>query len=104
MGLFNRKAAPATAAPAEPIAQVTLPDGCTYTISRIVDVLGDSCPRPQLMTKKALNEAISGAVIEVRVDNPTSMEALPTVMAAVNGTHLATVKADRYWRVFVCKN
>ncbi|WP_168185721.1 sulfurtransferase TusA family protein [Acidiferrobacter sp. SPIII_3] len=70
----------------------------------MVDVLGDSCPRPQLMTKKALNEAASGAVIEVKVDNPTSMEALPTVMAAVNGTHLATLKADRYWRVFVRKN
>ncbi len=104
MGLFNRKATPSPTAPAAPIAQVTLGDGTTYTISRVVDVLGDSCPRPQLMTKKALNEAASGAVIEVRVDNPTSMEALPTVMAAVNGTHLGTVKADRHWCVYVRKN
>ena len=104
MGLFNRKAAPTAAVSTAPAAQVTLEDGNTYTISRVVDVLGDSCPRPQLMTKKALNEAVSGAVIEVKVDTPTSMEALPTVMAAVNGTHLATLKADRYWRVFVRKN
>ena len=104
MGLFNRKAAPTTAAPAAPAGHVTLEDGNTYTISRVVDVLGDSCPRPQLMTKKALNEAASGAVIEVKVDNPTSMEALPTIMAAVNGTHLGTIKADCYWRVFVRKN
>ncbi|HUW98292.1 MAG TPA: sulfurtransferase TusA family protein [Acidiferrobacter sp.] len=105
MGLFGRKqAAPGT--PSEPVSlgSVVLGDGSTYTINRLVDVLGDSCPRPQLMTKKALNEAASGDVIEVRVDNPTSMEAIPTVMAAVNGTYLDTLKADRYWRVFVRKN
>ena len=105
MGLFGRKSAtPETAPEAASLGSVTLEDGCTYTISRVVDVLGDSCPRPQLMTKKALNEAASGAVIEVKVDNPTSMEAIPTVMAAVNGTYLGTLKANRYWRVFVRKN
>ena len=102
MGLFGRKSTPAGAA--MPAGQVTLGDGTVLDISRVVDVLGDSCPRPQLMTKKALGEAASGAVIEVRVDNPTSMEALPTVVGSVGGTHLATVKADRHWRVFVRKN
>jgi len=105
MGLFNRKSGtPDAASPPEPVGSVTLEDGSHYTISRIVDVLGDSCPRPQLMTKKALNDAASGDVIEVKVDNPTSMEALPTIVGAVNGTHLATLKGDRYWRVFVRKN
>ena len=102
MGLFNRKSPPSEAA--TPAGQLTLEDGTVLNISRVVDVLGDSCPRPQLMTKKALGEAVSGAVIEVRVDNPTSMEALPTVVGAVGGTHLVTVKADRHWRVFVRKN
>jgi len=105
MGLFSGKKA-VSGTPSEPasLGSVILGDGCTYTISRVVDVLGDSCPRPQLMTKKALNEAASGDVIEVKVDNPTSMEAIPTVMAAVNGTYLDTLKANRYWRVFVRKN
>ena len=103
MGLFSRKSAASDTATV-PVGQISLEDGTCYTISRVLDVLGDSCPRPQLMTKKALNEAAPGAVIEVRVDNPTSMEALPTVVAAVNGRHLGTLKADRYWRVFVRKN
>ena len=84
--------------------QITLEDGSSHPISRVVNVLGDSCPRPQLMTKKALNEAVSGAIIEIKVDNSTSMEILPTMMAVVHGTHITTLKADRCWRVFVRKN
>ncbi|MDA8390922.1 MAG: sulfurtransferase TusA family protein [Gammaproteobacteria bacterium] len=102
MSLFGRKNGPPEN-PA-PAGKVTLPDGQCYTIGRVVDVLGDSCPRPQLMTKKALAESPSGTVIEVLVDNPTSMEAIPTIMAATDGVYLGTIKADRHWRVFVRKN
>ncbi|MDA8094205.1 MAG: sulfurtransferase TusA family protein [Betaproteobacteria bacterium] len=101
MGLFSSRKSE------ERIAQtagtVTLDDQ-HYTISQVVDVLGDSCPRPQLMTKKALSHAAPGAVIEVKVDNPTSMEAIPPMMPELNGSHLGTIKAERYWRVFVRKN
>ena len=101
MGLFGSKKSE------EPSAQatgtITLGDQC-YTVSQVVDVLGDSCPRPQLMTKKALSKAAPGAVIEVMVDNPTSMEAIPPMMPELNGSHLGTLKAERYWRVFVRKN
>lgn len=102
MGLFNRKNDTPAAAAAG--STVTLADGQCYTIGRIVDVLGDSCPRPQLMTKKALAEAVSGTVIEVLIDNPTSMEAIPTIMGTTNGTYLGTLKAERHWRVFVRRN
>ena len=101
MGLFGSKKSE------EPRAQatstITLGDQ-RYTVSQVVDVLGDSCPRPQLMTKKALSKAAPGAVIEVMVDNPTSMEAIPQMMPELNGSHLGTLKAERYWRVFVRKN
>ncbi|MDA8363825.1 MAG: sulfurtransferase TusA family protein [Gammaproteobacteria bacterium] len=101
MGLFSSKKSE------EPSAQatgtITLGDQ-HYTVSQVVDVLGDSCPRPQLMTKKALSKAAPGAVIEVKVDNPTSMEAIPTMMPELHGSHLGTIKAERYWRVFVRKN
>ncbi len=101
MGLFGSKKSE------EPSAQatgtITLGDQ-RYTVSQVVDVLGDSCPRPQLMTKKALSKAAPGAVIEVMVDNPTSMEAIPPMMPELNGSHLGTLKAERYWRVFVRKN
>jgi len=103
MGLFGRK----KKQPVEtnqPDAEVTLSDGKTYTVKKVVDCIGDSCPRPQLMTKKALTNAASGDVIEVHIDNPTSMESIPPMMPELNSTHLDTLKAERYWRVFVCRN
>lgn len=100
MGLFSRKKEePAVVAGGE----ITIGDS-TVSIDRVVDCLGDSCPRPQLKTKKALADSASGQVIEVRIDNPTSMEAIPPMMPEVQGTHLGTVKADRYWRVILRKN
>ena len=103
MGLFSRstKTAGDTTSPA---TSVTLDDGTAYAVNDVVDCIGDSCPRPQLMTKKAMSRAESGDVVEVRVDNPTSMEAIPPMMGAVQGTHLGTVKAERHWRVILRKN
>ncbi|WP_275099080.1 sulfurtransferase TusA family protein [Sedimenticola hydrogenitrophicus] len=100
MGLFGRKKTQPTAA-AGPAGEVTLEDGATYQVSQVVDCIGDSCPRPQLMTKKALASAATGDVIEVRIDNPTSMEAIPPMMPELNSTYIGTLKADRYWRVIV---
>ena len=84
--------------------QVTLPDGRAFTITQMVDCVGDSCPRPQLMTKKALNGAVAGDVIEVTVDNPSSVEALPPMCDALSATHLETVKAENCWRVYIRKD
>lgn len=102
MGLFSRKAAaaPATGTP----MQAALPDGTKVTVKQQIDCLGDSCPRPQLMTKKALSGAGPGDVFEVLIDNPTSMEAIPPMMKDLASTHLATVRAERCWRIFVRKN
>jgi len=83
---------------------ITLSSGETLPVSQVIDCLGDSCPRPQLMTKKAMSRAASGDVLEVRIDNPTSMEAIPPMMPELNGTHLETIKTDRYWQVIVRKN
>ena len=103
MGLFGRKKSNTEASAAES-TEVTLSNGNTYRIKQIVDCLGDSCPRPQLMTKKALTNAASGEVIEVLIDNPTSMESIPSMMPELNSVHLDTIKEDRYWRVFVSRS
>ena len=102
MGLFGRKK-PQDKASTGPTGEVTLEDGQTHQISQVIDCIGDSCPRPQLMTKKALSGAAAGDVIEVRIDNPTSMEAIPPMMPELSSVHLGTVKADRYWRVIVSR-
>lgn len=101
MGLFGGSKNKAPAAAAE---SVTLDDGTTVTPTQVVDCLGDSCPRPQLMTKKAMSKMVSGEIVEVKIDNPTSMEAIPPMMPELHGTHLGTVKTDRFWRVIVRKN
>jgi tRNA 2-thiouridine synthesizing protein A len=104
MALFglNKSTAPA-AGPADP-RKFALSDGRVIAVARRVDCLGDSCPRPQLMTKKALREAAAGEVIEVIVDNSSSMEALPPMCAGLGATHLETRKAERCWQVFIRKD
>ncbi len=101
MGLFGRKDATATNAgrPA-----VTLSDGVTYPISQTVDCIGNSCPRPQLATKKAVSRLGVGDVVEVLVDNPTSVEALPPMCDQMAATHLETVKEARAWKVYIRKD
>lgn len=100
MGLFGKKKEADIAAEG---GEVEL-NGTVYAVARVVDCLGDSCPRPQLKTKKAMAEAASGQVIEVRIDNPTSMEAIAPMMPEAKGTFLGTVKTDRFWRVIVQRN
>ncbi|MFK5913703.1 MAG: sulfurtransferase TusA family protein [Woeseiaceae bacterium] len=103
MGLFGDKKNK-TEESNDPVTEVTLSDGKTYVVKKIIDCIGDSCPRPQLMTKKAIQNAAAGDVIEVQIDNPTSMESIPPMMPELNATHLETIKEGRYWRVFVCVN
>ena len=103
MGLFSRNK-DKTAIPGQAAGGITLSNGETVAISQVIDCLGDSCPRPQLMTKKAMSNAAPGDVLEVRIDNPTSMEAIPPLMPGLDGTHLDTIKSDRYWQVIVRKN
>lgn len=102
MGLFGKKTKKDNSkasgnGDSEPV-MVTL-DGDEISITTVVDCIGDSCPRPQLMTKSALAKAVSGDVIEIDVDNPTSMEALPAVIAENGGTHLGTTRQPRHWQV-----
>ncbi len=102
MGLFGfGKGKDEDAAPA---GEVTLGDGATYTLAKKLDCIGDSCPRPQLMTKKALKEAASGDVIEILVDNPSSVEAIPPMMNDLDSSHLETIRANRCWEIYVRKD
>ena len=101
MGLFGkRKAEPESREPGE---EVTLDSGEIVVAASVVDCIGDNCPRPQILTRKALDGAGSGDVIEVKVDNPTSMEALPPIIEENGGTHLGTIRRARHWQVLARK-
>lgn len=80
---------------------VKLSNGSEIKIARQVDCLGVSCPRPQLMTKKAISEIAIGEVIEVLADNPSSVEALPPMCDELDATHLETIKAPNCWRILI---
>ncbi len=99
MGRKNKETANAG-----PVGKATLGNGQTVEIAAQIDCLGDSCPRPQLMTKKALANAAAKDVIEILIDNPSSMEAIPPMLGELNATHLETVKGERRWQVYVQKN
>jgi len=103
MGLFGsgKKKAEANGAP---LGTVTLSDGQQVEVSARIDCLGDSCPRPQLMTKKALSAAAANDVLEILIDNPSSMEAIPPMLPGLSATHLETIKGERRWEVYVRKD
>ena len=101
MGLFgSKKKVEETSTGGEAV----LSDGSRVQVARKVDCRGDSCPRPQLMTKKAVSEVGPGAVVEVMVDNPSSVEALPPMCNELNATHLETIKDPNCWRVYIRKD
>ena len=101
MGLFSKKKE--AEAPSNGHT-VTLSDGVTYMVAKTVDCLGDNCPRPQLMTKKAVSGLGAGGVVEIVLDNPTSVEALPPMCPEMAATHLTTIKEARAWKVYIRKN
>ena len=98
---FGKKKEPGEAGP---VGNATLSDGAQVQLAQRVDCLGDSCPRPQLMTKKALGSVNKGDVIEVLVDNPSSMEAIPPMLADLDATHLETIKRERCWEIYIRKD
>jgi tRNA 2-thiouridine synthesizing protein A len=84
--------------------EAVLSSGTKIQIARRVDCLGVSCPRPQLMTKKAIAEIDVGQIIEVLADNPSSVEALPPLCDELDATHLETIKAPNCWRIYIQKD
>ena len=101
MGLFGKKKKEEATGP---VGEATLSDGTVVSIARSVDCIGDSCPRPQLMTKKAVGQVGSGDVVEVLVDNPSSVEALPPMCDEMGAAHLDTLQEPRCWKVYIQKD
>ena len=54
--------------------------------------------------EKAVGEIVPGGVVEVLVDNPSSVEALPPMCNELNATHLETIKDPACWRVYIRKD
>lgn len=90
--------------PIDPIArEVDVPGLGRLSLVRSVDCLGAMCPRPQLLTLKVLGEVESGEVIELLSDNPAAVEGFHALAQTLNCTHLATVRDEDYWRMYLRK-
>lgn len=82
---------------------VNLPTIGEVAIVRTLDCIGAACPRPQIFTMRVLDEIEEGDVIELLSDNPATVETLPALMFSHCGTHIATLKQDDHWRVYMRK-
>jgi len=78
-----------------------LPGYGTVAICCRVSCVGEGCPRPQLMTLKALDESRDGAVVEVITDNLSAVETIPSMMDIYGGQHMATLREETCWRIYV---
>lgn len=101
MGFFGGKKI--ASVKADEGAEVELEGVGKLKISRLVDCVGDSCPRPQLKTKKTLTEMEDGEIMEIGIDNQSSMEILPTMVGGFGARHLGTVRVGNVWKVYIQK-
>ena len=83
--------------------RVELPGFGDLPVSIRIDCIGASCPRPQMLAIKALETITDGDVIEIVSDNPSSVESLGSLMEVLGSTHLATLKEERQWRIYLRK-
>lgn len=73
-----------------------------FRIRRRVQCKGDGCPKPQLLTLKALSFVKPDEVIELVTDNLAAVETIPAMMYTVDGEHLVTIQDEPgHWRVYV---
>lgn len=82
---------------------VDVPGHGALLVARSVDCMGAACPRPQLLTMKMLEELEQGEVFEVISDNPTSVETIPALVMVLCSSHLATVRDQEGWRIYIRK-
>ena len=103
MGLFSRKTKKYD------FQQVNLPEvtpstGVSHQLAQQVGCVGYSCRRPQMITKKAVNVAQTNDVVEIIVDNPSSMEAVPPMRPLIGATHLETKTDNNSWKIYFRKD
>ncbi len=67
------------------------------------DFTGDTCLRTNLVTKRLLDAAEPGQVLEIISDNLSSVETIPFMLEGHGCEHLATVHQGDHWRIYARK-
>ncbi len=87
----------------ETVKHVELPRHGRLEIALSLDFVGDSCLRTNLLTKKVLDHARPGDVVEIVSDNLSSVETIPFMLGNYNCVHLHTSREAQTWRIYVRK-
>lgn len=67
------------------------------------DFTGQTCLRTNLVTKRVLDAAEAGKVVEIISDNLSSVETIPFMLEGHGCEHLATVHHGDHWRIYARK-
>lgn len=100
---FKRRNRPRSAMSRHVDYRVDIPGLGDTRVSITIDCIGASCPRPQMLAIKALQQVEEGEIIEMISDNPSSVESLGSLMEVINSTHVATIKDSTQWRIYLRK-
>jgi len=82
---------------------VNVPGYGTFVADVSVDLTGATCLRTNLVTKRALDAAIAGQVIEIVSDNLSSVETIPFMLAGHGCAHVGTLHLEGTWKVYARK-
>ncbi len=98
----GRWLSPAGAGPARVVP--TAAAGATAPAADLhADFTGQTCLRTNLVTKRVLDAAGAGKVLEIISDNLSSVETIPFMLEGHGCEHLATVHHGDHWRIYARK-
>jgi TusA-related sulfurtransferase len=82
---------------------VQIPGHGTMLADASVDLSGESCLRTNLVTKRALDAAAAGKVVEIVSDNLSAVETIPFMLAGHGCVHLGTIHLEGSWKIYARK-
>ncbi len=82
---------------------VEVPGHGSMVADASVDLTGETCLRTNLVTKRALDAAAPGSVVEIVSDNLSSVETIPFMLAGHGCVHLGTLHLEGTWKIYARK-
>lgn len=86
-----------------PARLIVLPGHGTMAADVSLDFMGETCLRTNLVTKRALQAAKPGLVIEIVSDNLSAVETIPFMLPGHRCVHLGTLHLDGSWKIYARK-
>ena len=68
-----------------------------------VDVKGETCPVPLVETRKALNKASAGDIVEITGTHPASKKEIPMIVEALGFELLDIQEENGIWKIKIRK-